>query len=44
MPRPGNNHLSGMRVGHENCPDEDTKTTDQEGRLSYMSEKGGIVM
>ena len=33
-----------MRGGHENYPDEDTKTTDQAGRLPYMSEKGGIVM
>jgi len=33
-----------MRDGHENYPDEDTKTTDQASRLPYMSEKGGIVM
>jgi len=33
-----------MRGGHENYPDEDTKTTDLAGRLPYMSEKGGIVM
>jgi hypothetical protein len=33
-----------MRGTNENHPDEDTKTTDQAGRLPYMSEKGGIVM
>ncbi len=33
-----------MRGGHENYLDEDIKTTDQAGRLPYMSEKGGIVM
>jgi len=33
-----------MRGGHENYHDENTKTTDQAGRLLYIIEKGEIVM
>jgi len=33
-----------MRGGHENYPDQATKTTNEAGRLPYISEKGAIVM
>ncbi len=40
----GNNYLPDMWGSHGNHPDEDIETTDQEGHLPHISEKGGIVM
>jgi hypothetical protein len=38
------NHLSFMRGGHENHPDNDSETTGRTDRLPHISEQGGMVM